>query len=529
MMKIFNKILILLLLATAFAGCSKSFLDRPSQSQISSDNFYKTTEDLRLATANLYGGPTWGNWNYNAYLSLGDILSGNLYYHWWGDYVQLSTRTITAQNSILQSAWTGLFNVVAQCNTTINGIDQYAASSIAASDKNAALGEARFIRAIAYYNLAILWGAVPIIEDNSRLIKDPLLYRNNTADVYKFIVNDLTFAAQNLPATDEAGRLTTWSAQGLLSKVYLTWAGLGQTDGTRNVAYLDSAKLYAGNVCKNSGLTLLPNYANLFKTTYNNNREALFSLEWAPGVGWLSGNMLQHYSPSNDIMPQRTGAWTPYAPTYGLYMLYSAKDTVRRKATFMITGDYYPELNAAGGGFTATGNSMKKHIVGTEKDNNSPTMDQNSSIEDNALLRLADVYLVYAEAILGNDATTSDADALAYFNKVHTRAGLDPVSAINIDTIIKERRIELALEGQYWTDLVRLSYYNPQKAVDMLNAQQNITFSYSAGVATPTPEGSAGGPIDIVPATISNFTMQLPASEVTSDPKLSEEPVPYYK
>ena len=154
-------------------------------------------------------------------------------------------------------------------------------------------------------------------------------------------------------------------------------------------------------------------------------------------------------------------------------------------------------------------------------------MDQHSSIEDNALLRLADVYLVYAEAILGNNATTTDADALTYFNKVRIRAGVDPVSEINIDSLIKERRVELAVEGQYWTDLVRLSYYNPQKAIDMLNAQQNITFSYDKGIATPTPKGSSGGPIDIVPATISNFTLPLPASEVTSDPKLAEAPVPY--
>ncbi|MBB3188467.1 RagB/SusD family nutrient uptake outer membrane protein [Microbacter margulisiae] len=527
-MKSFNKIVILILFAATIAGCSKSFLDRPSQSQISSDNFYQTKADLRLATANLYGGATWGNWNYSAYLQLGDILSGNLYYSWFGDYIQLATRTITAQNSVLQSAWTGLFNTVAQCNSTINGIEQYGSPNIAVSDKNAALGEARFIRAMAYYNLAILFGAVPIIEDNSKLIKNPLLNRNILSDVYKFIANDLTYAAQNLPATDVAGRVTTWSAQGMLGKVYLTMAGLGQSGGIRNVAYLDSAKKYAGNVCKNSGLTLLPNYANLFKTQYNNNQESLFALQWAPGVGWLDGNMLQHYSPSNDIMPQQTGAWTPLAPTYALYELYSAQDSVRRKATFMLPGDYYPELNAAGGGYTATGAAMKKHIVGTDKDNNSPTMDQNSSIEDNALLRLADVYLIYAEAILGNNATTSDPDALTYFNKVRIRAGLDPVTVINMDSIMKERRVELALEGQYWTDLVRLSYYNPQKAIDMLNAQQNITFSYANGVATPTPAGSAGGPIDIVPATISNFTLPLPASEVTSDPKLDEAPVPYY-
>ena len=528
-MKIFNKILILMLLATAIAGCGEGFLDRPSQSQINSNNFYKTTGDLRLATANLYGGAPWGNWNYNAYLQLGDILSGNLYYSWTGDYVQLSSRTITAQNSVLQDAWSGLFDVVAQCNTTINGINQYAASDIPASDKNAALGEAKFVRAVAYYNVAILWGAVPIIEDNTKLIKDPLRYRNNVADVYKFIANDLTFAVKNLPSTDVAGRVTTWSAQGMLGKVYLTMAGLGQSDGNRNQAYLDSAKLYAGNVCKNSGLALLSDYSNIFKTQYNNNQESLFSLEWAPGVGWLLGNMLQHFSPSNDIMPQQTGAWTPFAPTYGLYQLYSKNDSVRRKATFMLNGDHYPELNTAGGGYTATGCAIKKHIVGNEKDNNSPTMDQNSSIEDNALLRLSDVYLVYAEAILGNNATTTDGDALNYFNKVRIRAGVTPVAVINNDSIIKERRIELALEGQYWTDLVRLSYYNSQKAIKMLNSMQNITFSYSDGVATPTPKGTSGGPIDMVPATISNFTLQLPASEVTSDPNLSAPPVSYFK
>jgi len=85
-------------------------------------------------------------------------------------------------------------------------------------------------------------------------------------------------------------------------------------------------------------------------------------------------------------------------------------------------------------------------------------MDLWSSPEHDAILRLADVYLIYAEAILGNNATTTDADALLYFNKVRERAGVDPVASLDIDTIYKERRIEFAFEGQYWTDLVRLSY-----------------------------------------------------------------------
>ena len=151
-------------------------------------------------------------------------------------------------------------------------------------------------------------------------------------------------------------------------------------------------------------------------------------------------------------------------------------------------------------------------------------MTYTASIEHDALLRLADVYLIYAEAILGNNASTSDGEALKYFNKVRTRAGVDPVSTINIDSVLKERRIEFAFEGQYWLDLVRLSYWNPTKAVNILNKQQRVTFKYSNGVATPDdPIGTA-----VIPAKIEAFTLQLPASELGADPNLAEPPVPYY-
>ena len=147
-----------------------------------------------------------------------------------------------------------------------------------------------------------------------------------------------------------------------------------------------------------------------------------------------------------------------------------------------------------------------------------------ASIEHDALLRLADVYLIYAEAILGNNGSTSDGEALKYFNEVRKRAGVDPVSTINMDSVLKERRIEFAFEGQYWLDLVRLSYWNPTKAVNILNKQQRVTFKYSNGVATPDdPIGTA-----VIPAKIEAFTLQLPASELGADPNLAEPPVPYY-
>jgi hypothetical protein len=136
------------------------------------------------------------------------------------------------------------------------------------------------------------------------------------------------------------------------------------------------------------------------------------------------------------------------------------------------------------------------------------------------VLRLADVYLIYAEAIMGSNTTTSDAEALLYYNKVRSRAGVDPVTIITLDTLLSERRIEFAFEGNYWGDLVRLSYWQPAKALAIINAQNRAFFNY---------DPDANGPVvTVLPATASSFTLQIPATELTANPKLAEAPVSYY-
>jgi len=506
-------------------SCSNDFLDRPSLSETSTESFYETTEQLRLATAALYGQP-WSLWHNEAYIPFGDVMSGNIVIPYHGpDLVQLNTFTLNGTNDRLYRGWKGLYMVVAHCNTTIIAINEKAPATIAEADKNAALAEAKFMRAMAYYQLALLWGEVPIIEDNRKLITSPLINRNITADVYRFITEDLTFAAENLPLTDAPGRVTTWSAKGLLSKVYLTISGLGQSGGTRNQEYLDLAKNTAKDVIENSGLGLLPSYYDLFRTQYNDSPESLFALQWTVGAGWGEGNMLLTYSPSNQINPQKDGGFGGTLVSYDLYLAYTEQDSIRRKANFMLTGDHYPELNAAEGGYTATYPTMKKHIIGNEADNNAPAMTFTSSILHTQLLRLADVYLVYAEAILGNNTSTSNADALLYFNMVRERAGVDPVMELNMDVIFDERRIEFACEGQYWLDLVRLSYFNPVKAIDRLSNQERVTFEYDSD----TKEADPNDPIGVIsPATLATFSLELPTSEVIANPKLVEPAVPYY-
>lgn len=163
-------------------------------------------------------------------------------------------------------------------------------------------------------------------------------------------------------------------------------------------------------------------------------------------------------------------------------------------------------------------------------------MDIWSSIEHNAVLRLADVYLIYAEALLGNNATTSNGQALQYFNAVRSRAGVDKVTVLTPDVIRKERRIELAFEGQYWLDLVRLSYYDPQEAISIITKQITLTqdavpyiprsqFSYDPVTGIKSVSSNS---LIITKPTKDTFTLPIPANEQTADPKLLEAPVAYY-
>jgi len=519
-------ILTLFTAAIIISGCKKDFLDRAPLSQITTDNFYKSSSDLRLVTAALYAQP-WSDWNNFPLLGIGDILSGNMLQPYNADLAQLTSFAVTSNNGQIGTSWRCFYKIVAHCNTNIKAINTKAADSIPLKNKNGALGELKFLRATAYFHLAQLWGAVPIIEDNDKLIKEPLLPRHRLADVYRFIVNDLRFAATALPTRDQAGRVTTWSAQGMLAKVYLTKAGLG---GSRSQSDLDSAAFYAKNVINTSGLTLLPSYYNLFRTQFNDNSESLFAFQWAPGVGYGNGNGIQtQFAPSSSVVPPGGGWGGAIGPTFDLDSLYTPQDSIRRKATFMLTGDHYPELNAAGGGYTATSCSVKKHIVGTAVDNNAPTMDIWSSTEHNAILRLADVYLVYVEALLGSNGSTSDAEALRVFNMIRKRAGVDPVTTITAEALRNERRIELAFEGQYWFDLVRLSYYNPQGAITLLSNQisknTRVQFTYDPATGKKTRNTSG---IVITPPTIATFTLPIPATEITADPKLLDPPVAYY-
>ena len=173
--------------------------------------------------------------------------------------------------------------------------------------------------------------------------------------------------------------------------------------------------------------------------------------------------------------------------------------------------------------------NVKKGVVGSTKDN-SKTTRQNSAL-NTYMLRLGEVYLNYAEAILGNNASTSDANALLYVNILRKRAGLDPKTSLTYEDIRHERIVELCMEGQYWYDLVRRSYYKQQEVVNYITGQSRgiiVPITYEAATNTVSVDATRDNstrPVGAIDTSI--FLMPYPESEVIQNPLLNEAPVPY--
>ncbi|MGV3602555.1 MAG: RagB/SusD family nutrient uptake outer membrane protein [Dyadobacter fermentans] len=547
--------LIALLPLVLLIACSGDFLERPPKDSIVDAGFYQTDDQVLASTALLYS-KVWFDYNDKASYNLGDFRAGTAFSA-WNDRgnVLFNTTGNTPENGY---AWRSFFIVVGQSNLTIQNIQKYASPAVSPAIKKHAIAEARFMRALAYRFLVMNWGAVPIIENNLTLLSDTTVQRNTPKSVWKFITGEMRQIAEDLPEKPlRTGRLTRWSAEGMLARFYLTRAGVeAGASGQRNQVFLDSAKYYAERVIKLSGASLLSKYSDLFLFPYDNNAESLFSLQWvySPGA-WGTQNSTPAYLAYGPDIANGDGWGGDKGATWWMIQQYEGIKTVsenvlqgrtvdqRLKATFMLPGASYPEITQTipGGSqklvfpFAGTDNNfiaIKKYITGKAVDVKGQAAQQNYG-HDTYMLRLAEMYLTYAEAVVGNNASTTDAIALEYFNRVHTRAGLPPATgALTFDQIFKERIIEFAMEGMAWYDLVSLHYYNPTKAYAILNAQDRGFFftkpdrfpDPTSWTFTKTAWATAERKID---ANSGNFLLPIPSAELSQAPNLQKPAIDY--
>lgn len=527
-MKKFQRITFSLLFTLLlFTSCKKEFLNRPPEDSPSLDNFYTSDATVNMSTRSLYNVP-WFDYNDKAKWAIGDLSGGNLV---TGDAAVINFRnfTVGADNIQLAFTWRSLYNVISQSNSVINKLPVKATSAVTPSVIERNVAEAKFMRGVAYFELIRLFGPVPLIEDNEKITTNPLLPRHKAEDVYKFILRDLEQAEAKLPLRseyggDDKGRAAKGTAQGMLAKVNL---------------YLRDyvkAKEWAGKVISSNEYGLMgldfdaapDGFENLFKSKNNNNKESMLALQWyVDKAKWGTQNTNQAYFAAYG--EGLTGSWDGWASATPSADLLNAFDTSgagdrRRKGTCMIAGDFYAYLKNAEGGYTytaatannsATRSHIKKYVVGTPLDNNG-VGDGMKTFINTYLLRYSDVLLIYAEAVIGAGANTTDATALAAFNKVRARAGVISLNTITKDNILKERRLEFAIESDYWFDLCRLdgvpglATAHP-KAIAIIAAQNR---------------GSLTNPVKFTPAE-KDFYFPIPSGDVAKNPKLSESPVAY--
>lgn len=540
-----------------FASACEEFLDRPVEDNYTIDSFYKTDEQCFQAANVLYNAP-WYDFQ-RGWVKIGDVMAGNIYY---GSDDVYQSLILTSANPQLADASNSLWLVNGHANAVIENIASKAGGGVKQATKNTVTGEAMTWKAMAYFYLVRCWGAVPIIHSNSEIIgtgSPNTIYKNRVEDVYEYIVRTLKKAITLLPEKNEPGRINKYSAYALLSKVYLTRSGWGQS-GNRLQADLDSAKFYAKKVIDESGVTLEPVYSNLFRiSTGNRNPENLLSWQWVNiRDPWCGQNSEQSDLALNNFteLADSWGTWV--GPTIDLQRLF--EDTAssktrnnvdaRRKATMMMYSDHYSYFWRDKGGFTATwddnnnvaeavfgcatGANCVKHIVGNIADHTaeygSPAVVMGTALSTH-LIRLADVYLIYAEAILGNEESTDNPEALKYFNAVRARSISDyiDVDLLTFKMIFDERRKELACEGDNWYDYVRLHYYKPELAKQWLSSQErggwnNLTDFYNGDA------DQSEVTVNSYKLSVTNddkFTLPFPDVDLTMNPRLLEDPVPF--
>ena len=512
----------------------------------------------------LYNSP-WYDFQ-RGFIKVGEVLSGNYY---WGSSPYL-TFTVNGTDEDLVNMSYSLWAVIGHANTVYNSIQGSPAS---ASVKNQCMGECLAWKAMAYFYLVRSFGDVPIVHDNTADLVSGSYnekYKIQKADVYEYIIMTLEKAMELLPKSRLEGRIDYYCAEGLLAKVYLTKAGVS---GSLDAADLAKAADYAKDVIDNSGRSLLNNYSDVFRLANNKSQESLIAWRWtASGNVWTAQNTLQSdlaiegFDEFGDCWGGWAGMSVDLQEAFGVKLLEQTPDAwvngpdSRRKATMMLAGDKYSYFWADKGGFdyikfiydtdfnaaatgslqSSTGSNSVKHLYGNAQDHVNGTgvsaAYMYSSLATH-LLRLSDVYLIYAEAKMGTAKTTTDADAIDAFYTVRHRANAtyERPSSITWEDVWKERRLELAMEGDRWFDYVRVSYYNSQFCINELTSQKRNYFnglndlykgysetgSWSVDTASMSYDTTTSAPN----VTVSSFTLPFPTEDVVFNPHLMEDPV----
>lgn len=477
--------------AMLFTACTKFVDYDPIEDyQITADAYFTTPDDYQKMVVGTYSplGWLWAN------VVIGDVGSDNSVSG--GEnatdqigFQQIDDYTIVANNSYLEEAWKSCYEGINRANYLHEN-----KAKLDFTGKDALYGEVYFLRAYYYFELVRFFGDVPLFTEKRLTASDSRsLSRAPKADVYKQIEEDLTSAIAVLPTSNaQKGRITKYAAQALLGKVLLY-------QGKFDAAATTLESVIAGP------FSLVPDFGSIFLQTGENGPESVFEIQYSnlsPYFDWSNpgrgqGNLAVQVCGIRNITgtsPYGQG-WSSNLPTKNLADAYKTGD--KRKDVTILDIEAYKTANPQ---FGITYLVAPYKNTGLYNQKYSPRKGETSGqVELNYLnnfrtIRFADVLLMAAEA-QNRKATPDVPKALDYLNRVRRRAFGNNSNDITLtgtqltEAIWEERRLELAMEGDRFFDLVRTGkaaskitgfvagknelFPIPQREIDISGLKQN--------------------------------------------------------
>lgn len=425
-----TRVIMALSTAVIFSGCSEDFTLLSPISERNVESFYRTPTDFTVAINGAYSTLA-GNGAYNrSYVLLHEMRSDNTM-NGGGNtglaevFFRLAHFSELATASELSSPWTTAYQGIARTNTILGRIDNLEDGAF----KNRIQGEALFIRSLFYYQLAVLWGNVPLqIEE----VRSPNVAVNQvSADViYQQIAGDLETAQGLLPASYDAanrGRATSGAANALLGLVYLT-------NGQRS-----EAATALRRVVSSGQYQLVDDYADLWGVQNENNVESVFEIQYKAGGTGTGSQFTDYYTPFGDGGGVGAGN-APQVLSPGIEYIHDVQYGIEENDERGWGGTWGYEVEEGDTAVWVAKWESQPFGPG-DADNNFP------------VFRYADVLLMLAEAI------GEGAEGYGLINQVRTRAGVTPIDASTPGTweqkLLFERRLEFITEGKRWADLLR--------------------------------------------------------------------------
>ena len=452
--------IVLLIIVSGITSCS-DYLEPVPDSGITADSYFNNADELETGVIAIYDAWQGVNSNdlddnhsvqYEFYLT--EMRSDNTRTKSQeGEAAQFEFYNVESTNGIVANYYASMYSVIFRSNIILENLDVVTDANAASSFE----AEAKFNRALAYFNLVRLYGDVPLIDKVISPLDIEIQYtRVAASSVYNLIVSDLLTAVSGLDNTYKT-RASKAAAQSLLAKVYLTLGSYSeaQTLCEAVIGGSFSLQLNFNDIFyneRNSEIIFAVGYEPALSSDSQN-----FSAEWMNGVGRSSG---VNYV-TNDVI-------TALEDFGGERAMYSYRIDPSQTTQNQVT-KYLP--NGEDGG--ADGKTFI----------NDATLSGNDWI----VLRYADVLLMHVEAIMAGGADTSSSNALTSFNLVRNRAGLadDDDGTITKAELLLERRVELAFENHRFFDLVRLG--EAESVLSAFSAANGLGYSTS-DLLLPIPQ-----------------------------------------